>query len=58
MEIETVKLNKNITVGNATVLGTEEGWVIPGGRLIKDEARARMYARRMARLMTGLEGKK
>lgn len=46
---------QNIIHGNATVLGAEEGWVIPGGRLIRDEARAHMYARRMANLMTGLE---
>lgn len=51
-------MRQNIQHKNATVLGTEEGWVIPGGRLIRDEKRARMYARRMARLMNGLEGKK
>nr|WP_289108752.1 hypothetical protein [uncultured Halomonas sp.] len=49
---------QNIKHGNATVLGTEEGWVIPGGRVVRDKTRARMYARRMARLMNEMEGKK
>lgn len=49
---------QNIIHGNATVLGTENGWVIPGGRLIRDERIARMYARRIARLMNEMEGKK
>lgn len=55
MEDNNVKLKPDIVIGNATVVGTESGWVIPGGRLIRDKARARMYARRMANLMTGLE---
>lgn len=55
MDDNNAKLNPDIVIGNATVVGTESGWVIPGGRLIRDEARAHMYARRMANLMTGLE---
>ena len=55
MEDNNVKLNANIHHGNATVVGTEQGWVIPGGTLVRHEAQAKMYARRMARLMTGLE---
>ncbi len=55
MTNEQPQTRPDIVIGNATVLGTEEGWVIPGGRLIRDKTRARMYARRMANLMTGLE---
>ena len=55
MENNTVKLNPDIVIGNATVVGTESGWALPGGRIIRDKTRARMYARRMANLMTGLE---
>lgn len=55
MNDEQPPVNPDIVIGNATVVGTESGWAIPGGRLIRDEARAHMYARRMANLMTGLE---
>ncbi|WP_287028323.1 hypothetical protein [Herbaspirillum sp.] len=55
MENNTVKLNPDIVIGNATVVGTESGWALPGGRIVRDKTQARMYARRMANLMTGLE---
>jgi len=49
------QLNPDIVIGNATVVGTRGGWAIPGGRVVRDKAQARMYARRMANMMTGLE---
>ena len=55
MNNEQPAVNANIHHGNATVVGTEHGWVIPGGTLVRHEAQAKMYARRMARLMTKLE---
>lgn len=55
MENNTVKLNPDIVIGNATLVGTESGWALTGGRIVRDKTQARMYARRMANLMTGLE---
>lgn len=46
---------ENIAEGNAIVCGTETGWILPGGRKINSAAQARMYAIRMANLMTKLE---
>lgn len=54
-DLNEAKVNPNIHIGNATVVGTENGWALPGRRIVKDKARATMYARRMANLMTGLE---
>ena len=36
---------------SATVVGTETGWILPGGRKINSESQARMYAIRMNRIM-------
>jgi len=55
MTNEQPQINPDIVIGNATVVGTESGWAPPGGRIVRDKTRARMYARRMANLMTGLE---
>lgn len=52
---EQPAVNTNIHHGNATVVGTESGWALPGGRIVRDKTQARMYARRMDNLMTGLE---
>lgn len=52
---EQPAVNANIHHGNATLLGTESGWALPGGTVVRDETRAKMYARRMALLMTRLE---
>lgn len=52
---QTVTLMPDITYGNATIVGTETGWALPGRKETRNEAYAKMMARRMARLMTGLE---
>ena len=55
MTNEQPQLNPDIIIGNATVVGTSGGWAIPGGRIVRDKTRARMYARRMNRVMGKLE---
>jgi len=54
-EYPEVKLNPSIHHGNATVVGTEKGWMIPGGREVRSEATAKMMAIRMSKLMKGLD---
>lgn len=56
MQTETVKLNKNITVGNATIVGTELGWALPGGDETRNYHYAYRIAERMAVLMQGYVG--
>lgn len=53
------QLNKNINVGNATIVGTELGWSLPGGDETRNYHYARIIAERMAVLMQGYvrEGK-
>ena len=45
--------NPNINVGNATIVGTESGWVIPGGREVTRRSVAVEVAEKMAVLMQG-----
>lgn len=52
---EEVKVNTNITHGNATVVGTEKGWALPNRKHTNCPRYAKMMAIRMARLMTKLE---
>ena len=42
---------QDIKVGSATVCGTETAWILPGGRIIRSERLARMYAIRINELM-------
>lgn len=53
MENNTVKLNPDINVGNATVVGTEKGWGLPGGVETRSYSQAFRAAERMAVLMQG-----
>lgn len=55
-EYAEVKLNANIHHGNATVVGTETGYALPGGKHTRDPKHAKMMAIRMSKLMKGLEG--
>lgn len=52
---QTVTLMPDINYGNATIVGTERGWALPGGKETRHGAYAKMMARRMARMMKGLE---
>lgn len=52
---QTVTLMPDIHHGNATIVGTEQGWALPGRKETRNEAHAKMMARRMARMMKGLE---
>ena len=51
MTNEQPQVNPDIVHGNAIVVGTESGWALPGGRIVRDKTRATMYARRMNRMM-------
>lgn len=53
MENNTVKPNPDINLGNATIVGTESGWVLPGGIEATSYAEAYWVAERMAVLMQG-----
>lgn len=59
MENSTVKLNPDINVGNATLIGTETGWALPGGDETRNYHYAYLIAERMAVLIVGYvrEGK-
>lgn len=59
MENSTVKLNADIKVGNATLIGTETGWALLNGGHTTLESRAWDYAKQMSEMMVGyvMEGK-
>lgn len=59
MENSTVKLNADIKVGNATLIGTETGWALLNGGHTTLESKAWDYAKRMSEMMVGYvrEGK-
>ena len=42
---------QDITIGKATVVGIEGGWILPGGRIVRSSAQARMYAIRLNRII-------
>lgn len=53
MENNTVKLNPDINVGNATLIGTETGWALLSGGHTTLESKAWDYAKRMSEMMVG-----
>lgn len=59
MENNTVKVNPDINVGNATIVGTETGWALLNGGHTTLESKAWAYAKRMSEIMVGYvrEGK-
>ncbi len=54
-EYSEAKVNPNICVGNAIIIGTEKGWALPGRKNTTDARHAKMMAIRMSKLMKGLE---
>lgn len=42
---------QDITIGKATVVGIEGGWILPGGRIVRNEQQAKMYAIRLNRII-------
>ena len=42
---------QDITIGKATVCAIEDGWILPGGRIVRSSAQARMYAIRLNRII-------
>lgn len=59
MENNTVKLNPDINVGNATLIGTETGWALLNGGHTTLESKAWAYAEQTSGMMVGYvrEGK-